>query len=176
MVSFTPWPLYPGKRVPGTHWIGCWMGPRTGLDDMEKRKFLTLPGLDLQPLGRAAHSLSLYRLSCLLMINIMFFWDVTPCSMTQRYKSYGGTRYTLWLLYVRVRISFLHFQTVQFTTSKFPGHCLKPLLTILTSSLSHCPSQMDGRAKPGNLLAKLYTVSSLSPPQIKSHSPFMIFS
>jgi hypothetical protein len=25
---------------------------RTGLDDLEKRKFLTLPGLELRPLGR----------------------------------------------------------------------------------------------------------------------------
>jgi hypothetical protein len=26
--------------------------PRAGLDDLEKRKFLTLPGLELRPLGR----------------------------------------------------------------------------------------------------------------------------
>jgi hypothetical protein len=28
---------------------------------MEKRNFLTLPGLELRPLGRPAHSQSLYR-------------------------------------------------------------------------------------------------------------------
>jgi hypothetical protein len=38
----------PGKRAPGTHWIGDWVGPRAGLDDVEKRKFLTLPGLELR--------------------------------------------------------------------------------------------------------------------------------
>jgi hypothetical protein len=37
--------------------------PRAGLDDVEKRKFLTLPWLKLQPLGRPARSQSLYRLS-----------------------------------------------------------------------------------------------------------------
>jgi hypothetical protein len=37
-------------------------GPRTGLDDVKKRKFLTLPGLELRPLGRPARSQSLYRL------------------------------------------------------------------------------------------------------------------
>jgi hypothetical protein len=37
--------------------------PRAGLDDVEKRKFLTLPGLELQPLGRPACSQSLSRLS-----------------------------------------------------------------------------------------------------------------
>jgi hypothetical protein len=36
--------------------------PRLGLDDEEKRKFLTLPGLELQPFGRPAHSQLLYRL------------------------------------------------------------------------------------------------------------------
>jgi hypothetical protein len=53
----------PGKRAPSTHWIGGWVGPRAGLDDAENRKFLTLPGLELRPLGRAARSQSLYRLS-----------------------------------------------------------------------------------------------------------------
>jgi hypothetical protein len=38
------------------------MGPRASLDDMEKGKFLTLPGLELRPLGCPAHSQSLYRL------------------------------------------------------------------------------------------------------------------
>jgi hypothetical protein len=36
--------------------------PRVGLDEVEKRKFLTIPGLELQPLGRPACSHSLYRL------------------------------------------------------------------------------------------------------------------
>jgi hypothetical protein len=35
---------------------------RAGLDDMEKRKFLTLPRLEIQPLGHPAHSPSLYWL------------------------------------------------------------------------------------------------------------------
>jgi hypothetical protein len=26
----------PGERAPGTHWIGGWVGPRAGLDDLEK--------------------------------------------------------------------------------------------------------------------------------------------
>jgi hypothetical protein len=37
--------------------------PRAGLDDMEKRKFLTLPGLELRLLGRPTRSQWLYRLS-----------------------------------------------------------------------------------------------------------------
>jgi hypothetical protein len=38
------------------------VGHRAGLDVGEKRKFLTLPGLELQPLGHPAHSQLLYRL------------------------------------------------------------------------------------------------------------------
>jgi hypothetical protein len=37
----------PGERAPVTHWIGDWVGPRAGLDEVEKRKFMTLPGLEL---------------------------------------------------------------------------------------------------------------------------------
>jgi hypothetical protein len=36
--------------------------PRAGLDDLEKRKFLTLPGLELRPLSCSVRSQSLYRL------------------------------------------------------------------------------------------------------------------
>jgi hypothetical protein len=30
----------PREKAPGTHWIGGWVDPRAGLDNMEKRKFL----------------------------------------------------------------------------------------------------------------------------------------
>jgi hypothetical protein len=52
-----------GRLTPSTHWIGGWVDPRAGLDDLEKRKFLTQPGLELRPLSRPVHSQSLYRLS-----------------------------------------------------------------------------------------------------------------
>jgi hypothetical protein len=49
-----------GERAPGTHRIGGWVGPSTGLEDLEKTKFLTLLGPELHPLGCAARSQSLY--------------------------------------------------------------------------------------------------------------------
>jgi hypothetical protein len=52
----------PGEKASGTRWIGGWVGPRTCLGDVEKRKFLTLPTLKLRPLVRPARSQSLYRL------------------------------------------------------------------------------------------------------------------
>jgi hypothetical protein len=33
----------PRQTPPGTHWIGGWMDPRAGPDDLEKRKFLPPP-------------------------------------------------------------------------------------------------------------------------------------
>jgi hypothetical protein len=45
----------PGEKASGTHSIGGWVGPRAILGDV-KRKFLTLPGLELRPLDRAARS------------------------------------------------------------------------------------------------------------------------
>jgi hypothetical protein len=57
-----PYRFTPGERAPGNHWIGGWVGPRDGLDDVEKRKFLNLPGLERRPLGCPARSQSLYRL------------------------------------------------------------------------------------------------------------------
>jgi hypothetical protein len=51
-----------GERSPGTHWRGGWVGPRAGMDDVEKRKILPLPELELRSLGRLARSQSLYRL------------------------------------------------------------------------------------------------------------------
>jgi hypothetical protein len=45
----------PGHFTPGER-IGGWVELRADLDDLEKRKFLTLPGLELRPLGRPARS------------------------------------------------------------------------------------------------------------------------
>jgi hypothetical protein len=55
--SFTP-----GETAPLNHWIGGLVGPRTGLDDTEKWQFLTLPALELRPLGRPDRSQWLHQL------------------------------------------------------------------------------------------------------------------
>jgi hypothetical protein len=49
MISFTPRRLNPGESVHRTHWIEDRVDPRAGLDPVEKRKFLTLSGLELRP-------------------------------------------------------------------------------------------------------------------------------
>jgi hypothetical protein len=57
-----PCRFIPEERATDTHWIGNWVDPRAGLDDMEKLKFLNLPGLELRPFGRGVRKLSLYLL------------------------------------------------------------------------------------------------------------------
>jgi hypothetical protein len=52
VVSFTPLPLYP--------WGGGWVDPRADLNDVEKRKFLILSGLEILTLDRPERSQSLY--------------------------------------------------------------------------------------------------------------------
>jgi hypothetical protein len=42
--------------------MGGWVGLGASLDDLEKRKYLTLSRLELRLLGRPARSQSLYRL------------------------------------------------------------------------------------------------------------------
>jgi hypothetical protein len=51
-----------GETALSTHSIGGWVDLRAGLDNVEKRKFLTVPGLELRLLGRPASNQSLYRL------------------------------------------------------------------------------------------------------------------
>jgi hypothetical protein len=46
-----PTTLPPRERAPGNHFIGGWVDPRAGLGDVEKKKFLTIPGLELRPLA-----------------------------------------------------------------------------------------------------------------------------
>jgi hypothetical protein len=76
VVSFAP-----GKKAPSTHWIRGWVGPRAGLYNVKKRKFLTLTRLELRTLGRPARSQSLYRLSylgsCPCVIKCIKYYNLT---------------------------------------------------------------------------------------------------
>jgi hypothetical protein len=47
--ALRPGHFTPRERAPRTNWVGGWVGPRACLDAVEKRKFLILPGLKLDP-------------------------------------------------------------------------------------------------------------------------------
>jgi hypothetical protein len=58
-----PGRFIPRESAPRSHWIGGWGGSgKAAQDEMEKRKSLSLPILDLRPLGLPARSQLLYRL------------------------------------------------------------------------------------------------------------------
>jgi hypothetical protein len=85
-----PAAIPPGDRVPGTLSIGGWVGSKVGPDDIEKRKFLILPGLEPQTFGRPAHIQSLYHFQMKFQM-IRLDWD-RFCSLVIRvpgYKSRG---------------------------------------------------------------------------------------
>jgi hypothetical protein len=65
VVYVTPRPRFtPGKRTPGTHWTGDWVGPRPGLDTEDRGK-VPSPLLGMEPRSpcRSARIQTLYWLS-----------------------------------------------------------------------------------------------------------------
>jgi hypothetical protein len=42
----------PGETAPGTHWIGCCIGPRAGVDAVGIENLFPLPGIEPQPSNR----------------------------------------------------------------------------------------------------------------------------
>jgi hypothetical protein len=44
--SLKPRSLYSGKRIPGSRWIGGWLGHSPKLCAMEIRKIFVLPGME----------------------------------------------------------------------------------------------------------------------------------
>jgi hypothetical protein len=71
--------LPPGERT-FTHRILGLVGPKTVLDDVERRKILPTRGLELQPLRRPARNQSLYRLPTALpqrtMSSVKFYFPI----------------------------------------------------------------------------------------------------
>jgi hypothetical protein len=89
----------PRERAPGTHWIGGRVGPRAGLDDVEEIKFLTLPGLELWPLGRPACSQSIYWLHYPGSItNEAVAYDITLLSVNPLLETFKCLNKHLWNL------------------------------------------------------------------------------
>jgi hypothetical protein len=167
---FNPW-----ERAPSTHSLGGWVSPRAGLDDVEKRKFLTLPGLKIWSLSCAARSQSLHRLCSwwkwVTSFNEMFtawhFWFIYflffccnspprsyPCETCQQLNS----------------CNFLNYQYFKFLYTPFP--LLHPLPTATgltcvaalgTPRYSRAAAEVESWVADWSSLALPLQVSGTSP-------------
>jgi hypothetical protein len=93
------------EGAPSTHWTGGWVGPRTSLIDMEKRKILPLPGLKLWPLSHPACSHLQYglRYPSSFIINIV---SIKLCILVENenkgYMKIGGLTGTyFWYFFLK---------------------------------------------------------------------------
>jgi hypothetical protein len=154
VVRFTLQPLYSQERASDILWIGSLAGPRATLNHMEKRKFLTLSGLELRALYCPAHSQSLYRLRypgsqfkygilCNFCDDLIRVFEVFSFHifMSQNYSYFYVTQNTIIVCEVRVH------QTPALTsggtlcgTQKIHEHTLPKLVTL--PKLNHDTSWM----------------------------------
>jgi hypothetical protein len=69
-----------GERTTGNRWIGGWADPIAGLEYVEKRKFVTLLGLELHPVAiPAPRGIGIIEkilvLSSILEVFLFFFFE-----------------------------------------------------------------------------------------------------
>jgi hypothetical protein len=84
VVSITPLPLYPCGKSPRNLWIEVLVDTRADLDNVEKRKFLLRPRLELRPLCRPSGSYSCDN------VKNTIFGDIPPCSLAEVHRRFEG--------------------------------------------------------------------------------------
>jgi hypothetical protein len=84
VVSFAHRPPYPPGKSPRYPLSMRLDGPRADMDDTEKRKMSSLPGLELRSLCRPARGQWLYRLSS---PDSYFFMRLFNIIITRKYRS-----------------------------------------------------------------------------------------
>jgi hypothetical protein len=83
----------PGLFTPDTFLIGCWVGPRTSLDDMERRKIMPPMGLELCPLRPSSLKpviipTELSKLHDFVYIFFYYWWGGTKSLVLQPLLAY----------------------------------------------------------------------------------------
>jgi hypothetical protein len=86
MVSFTPRLLHSQGKIPRSHWIGSWMGPRTGLDAAAKRNIpsLLLSGIEYRPSGAYRNHYTDWATSAHIKYRVSFVNEHAPHSYIER--------------------------------------------------------------------------------------------
>jgi hypothetical protein len=101
VVSFTTRPLYPLQRAYSTHWIGCWMRPRTWLDGMKKRKICLCR--ESNPSTRA-HS---YNDWSIQEINVYPFTKFEVLSWESQSRSKCGNKIALETVFISLQMKLM---------------------------------------------------------------------
>jgi hypothetical protein len=117
VISFTPQPFYSRVKIPP---VAGRAVPISGLDDMEKWKFLTLPRLELRLLGRPACSQSLCRYTdcatiCILSshyppISIYVFLVISflcECSFPPTHATWSSLAWPMYYVWRRAQVTKL---------------------------------------------------------------------
>jgi hypothetical protein len=79
--------------------------PRVGLDDLEKRSFFTLPGLELQPLGRQPVASRYTNCAIVISERIILKWPLTKKHMSVQVELYSIWKRPQYAKYMTIRIS-----------------------------------------------------------------------
>jgi hypothetical protein len=119
------------------------VGPRASVDDVEKRKFLILPELELRPLGRPARSQSLYRL----------LYPGSYCNSTSIVKSISVSHYQKLFLFksIALNIRAVHSGTLLARTDQKRKQFL---YQICRYAYNHLPSVIFYEMVPQQLVNK----------------------
>jgi hypothetical protein len=111
------------------------VGPRTGLAEVEWRKILPIPRLEVRPIGHPAHGQSLYRLCCPdLRIQRYVSIYLPTCSVSQIMSKVSND----WM------ISALRTEKIVEGTQKLPGGTDGKQGTFLSGSAG-CRPRCDPR-------------------------------
>jgi hypothetical protein len=75
------------------------MGPRADLDDVEKRKFLALPGLELRSLGRPARPVKILHSELNCFDYLYLFKKLRSVLLKRNIFSKYDVKYLIYLLF-----------------------------------------------------------------------------
>jgi hypothetical protein len=120
------------ERAPVTHWIGGWVGPRAGLDEVVKREILS-PCRDSNPY-HPARSPALYRLSHPIPYEGLL---IRAYSLFKRRRLSTGNKLTLHKALIKSVMTYLPLLEVR------GRHLLK--FQLLQNKVLHTTGNFTGR-------------------------------
>jgi hypothetical protein len=141
----------PGERVPGTHWIGGWVGPRIGRNAVAKRKNPFTVYCRESKSGRPARSLvtiltERYRLVTILTERYLFQYSrISPTSFSYLLAFFPSFLLCVWISTVHLKLFIFFSFPTNYTF--WPISTQDPFLhkTTKKSAYIHSPSGIRTR-------------------------------